>query len=185
MVNPAASTTPIFNERFATYLFAIAVCAFVAWLASRQGVEPGRDLSVAWREIAIAAGLAVNVLILLAVGWEIHAYWWFLRYGGDWKLVHDWSLVHDYRMYAQFTYSAFFMLFGAVLLTLGFWRQGSVSALAGAGAAGGFDRQGFHRRRERVEPGIPDSELPGTRRVAVGGELRVSAGLAESAQGGK
>ncbi|MFZ0689593.1 MAG: DUF2339 domain-containing protein, partial [Acidobacteriaceae bacterium] len=123
MVNPAASTTPIFNERFATYLFAIAVCAFVAWLASRQGVEPGRDLSVAWREIAIAAGLAVNVLILLAVGWEIHAYWWFLRYGGDWKLVHDWSLVHDYRMYAQFTYSAFFMLFGAVLLTLGFWRR--------------------------------------------------------------
>jgi uncharacterized membrane protein len=26
-------------------------------------------------------------------------------------------------MYAQFTYSAFFMLFGAILLTVGFWRR--------------------------------------------------------------
>jgi uncharacterized membrane protein len=26
-------------------------------------------------------------------------------------------------MYAQFTYSAFFMAFGAVLLALGFWRR--------------------------------------------------------------
>jgi uncharacterized membrane protein len=63
----------------------------------------------------------VNVLILLAVGWEIHAYWWFLHwhagFGGDW------TLMHDYRMYAQFSYSAFFMLFGAALLTLGFWRR--------------------------------------------------------------
>jgi uncharacterized membrane protein len=117
MVNPTASTTPIFNERFGTYLFAIAVCAFVAWLASRQDAEPGHNLSVAWPEISIGAGLAVNVLVLLAVGWEIHAYWWFLRYSGDWNLV------HDYRMYAQFTYSAFFMVFGAALLTLGFWRR--------------------------------------------------------------
>ena len=31
--------------------------------------------------------------------------------------------MHDYRMYAQFTYSAFFMLFGAALLGLGFARH--------------------------------------------------------------
>jgi len=117
VVNPPASTTPIFNERFGTYLFAIAICAFVAWLASRGDAAAGHEPTVAWPEIAIAAGLAVNVLILLAVGWEIHSYWWFLRYSGDW------TLMHDYRMYAQFTYSAFFMVFGAALLTLGFWRR--------------------------------------------------------------
>jgi uncharacterized membrane protein len=63
----------------------------------------------------------VNALILLAVGWEIHAYWWNLH----WHLgsTGEWTLMHDYRMYAQFTYSAFFMLFGATLLTLGFWRR--------------------------------------------------------------
>jgi uncharacterized membrane protein len=31
--------------------------------------------------------------------------------------------MHDYRMYAQFTYSAFFMAFGAILLGVGFWRR--------------------------------------------------------------
>jgi uncharacterized membrane protein len=115
-VNPAASTTPIFNERFGTYLFAILVCGLVAWLAVKAQ-EPAGGPENAWPTIAIGAGLAVNVLILLAMGWEIHAYWWFLRYSGDWNLT------HDYRMYAQFTYSAFFMVFGAALLTLGFWRR--------------------------------------------------------------
>jgi uncharacterized membrane protein len=113
-VNPAASLTPVFNERFGTYLFAIAVCGFVTWLAMR---EPGTESTIAWRGIAAGAGLAVNALILLAVGWEIHAYWWYLQWRGDW------TLMHDYGMYAQFTYSAFFMLFGAVLLALGFWRR--------------------------------------------------------------
>ncbi len=113
-VNPAASLTPVFNERFGTYLFAIAVCGFVTWLAMR---EPGPESTIAWKAIAAGAGLAVNALILLAVGWEIHAYWWYLQWRGDW------TLMHDYRMYAQFTYSAFFMLFGAALLALGFWRR--------------------------------------------------------------
>jgi uncharacterized membrane protein len=121
-VNPSASTTPIFNERFGTYLFAIAVCALVAWMAA-HAQEPAGGPENAWPAIAIGSGLAVNVLILLAVGWEIHSYWWYLRYGEDWNLVHDYRMIHDYRMYAQFTYSAFFMLFGATLLTLGFWRR--------------------------------------------------------------
>jgi uncharacterized membrane protein len=110
--------TPIFNERFGTYLFAIAVCAFVAWTAARVAKTDADYFALlAWPTIAICAGLAVNVLILLAVGWEIHAYWWYLQWRGDW------TLLHSYQMYAQFTYSAFFMLFGAALLTLGFWRR--------------------------------------------------------------
>ena len=112
-VNPAASLTPVFNERFGTYLFAIAVCGFVTWLALRN--RSGVGDFVEGR--AAGAGLAVNALILLAVGWEIHAYWWYLQWRGDW------TLMHDYRMYAQFTYSAFFMVFGAALLALGFWRR--------------------------------------------------------------
>jgi len=116
-VNPAASLTPIFNERFGTYLFGIAVSAFVAWIAAQTAREPAPESTIAWAGIAAVAGLAVNVLILLAVGWEIHSYWWYVSWRGDWKLM------HDYRMYAQFTYSAFFMLFGAMLLALGFWRR--------------------------------------------------------------
>lgn len=119
--NSAASTTPIFNERFGTYCVGIAVCAFVAWLAAHATEEPRGLESITWPAIAGASGLGVSGLILLSVAWEIHSYWWSLR----WHLGSsgNWALMHDYRMYAQFTYSAFFMAFGAVLLALGFWRR--------------------------------------------------------------
>lgn len=116
--NPAASTTPIFNERFGTYLVGIAVCAAILWLAMKASrLEGERFVALSWRGIALAAVLCVNVLILLAFGWEIHSYWGSLESRGDW------TLLRDYRMYAQFTYSALFMLFGAVLLAIGFWRR--------------------------------------------------------------
>jgi uncharacterized membrane protein len=52
-----------------------------------------------------------------ALARAIHVYWWQTRYNGDR------SLLHDYRIYAQFTYSASFMVFGALLLLLGFARS--------------------------------------------------------------
>jgi len=67
--------------------------------------------------MAAVAVLIVNALILVAVGWEIHNYWWYIRYSGDWRVM------HEYHMYAQFTYSALFMVFGAIQLALGFWRR--------------------------------------------------------------
>jgi len=115
-VNPPASLTPIFNERFGTYLFAIAVCGLVGWLAA-QAAGGAAEAAISWAGLAGGAALAVNALILLAVGLEIHNYWWALEWRGDW------TLMQNYRMYAQFTYSAFFMLFGAALLTVGFWRR--------------------------------------------------------------
>jgi len=121
VINPAASVTPFFNERFGTYCVGIATCAFVAWVAARVRPEsegfPAFFPAFGWRPIAACSAIAVNVLILLAMGWEIHSYWWYLSYRGDWHPL------HDYQMYAQFTYSAFFMLFGAVLLGIGFWRR--------------------------------------------------------------
>jgi uncharacterized membrane protein len=116
-VNPDASTTPIFNQRFATYAVAIAVFAVVAWIARHAQDEREVPPALHWPTIAAESVLIVNALILLAVGWEIHSFWWYLNWRGDWNLM------HDYRMYSQFTYSAFFMLFGAALLTVGFWRR--------------------------------------------------------------
>ena len=119
VVNPPAATMPVFNQRFATFLFGIAVFAFVAWLALRAESEADSEPPLRWPALAAGAVLVVNGLILLAISWEIHSFWWLLRWHGD---IH---LVHDYQMYAQFTYSAFFMIFGAVLLALGFWRASS------------------------------------------------------------
>lgn len=117
VVNPPASTTLLFNERFGTYCVAIAVFAFVARIAGQAEVQEEARHALRWPAIAAGAALAVNALILLAMSWEIHSYWWSVRWRGNWRLV------HDYRVYAQFTYSALFMIFGAILLGAGFWRR--------------------------------------------------------------
>lgn len=117
-VNPPASTTPFFNQRFAAYCAAIAVFAFTAWLAfieSQAGEDSGSFAT--WRGLAGTALLIVNLLILIAICWEIHSFWWDRHWSYNWRL---WSV---HRIYAQFTYSAFFMAFGAVLLALGFLRR--------------------------------------------------------------
>jgi uncharacterized membrane protein len=118
-LNPQASTTILFNERFGTYLVGVAVFAFTAWLAAQapRRTEHEAHALLDWLTIAGASVLVMNALILIAVGWEVHNFWWYVRYTGNW------SVMREYRMYAQFTYSAEFMLFGALLLALGFWRQ--------------------------------------------------------------
>ena len=118
-INPDASVTPIFNERFGTYCVAIAVCAFVAWRSAKAPPEGEPAQSLTWSGLAVASALAVNALILIAVSLEIHGYWWNLRWHNDW----NWY--NDYRMHAQFTYSTWFMFFGAILLAAGFWRRSS------------------------------------------------------------
>lgn len=114
-INPDASLTPIFNARFATYLIAIAVCAFTAWMAADAKVDASDFF---WPQLAGVAALAVSVLVLIAVGLEIHSYWWYLR----WSRGQDYE---QYRIHAQFSYSAWFMLYGAILLAVGFARRSS------------------------------------------------------------
>jgi uncharacterized membrane protein len=118
-VNPAASTMPIFNQRFGTYCVAIAVFAFPARLAwnSKDQAEP--ESSAPWTALVPVMVLIANALILLAFCLEIDSYWWHLRWRSDMNLF------DAYRMDAQFTYSAFLMLYGAILLGVGFWRYSS------------------------------------------------------------
>jgi uncharacterized membrane protein len=117
IVNPPASTTPFLNERFESYLAAIAALALAAWIALKSKDEEEAEPVASWTTIAAGAMLAVNVLILVAIGWEIHSYWWVLRWAGD---PNQWDA---YKMSAQFTYSLWFMVFGAILLGIGFWRR--------------------------------------------------------------
>jgi len=116
-VNPPAATRPFLNERFGTYCVAIAVFAFVAWLAKHTRDEEDPTAVISWPSLAAAGVLAVNALALLAISLEIHSFWWFLSWRGDNHLL------QNYEMYAQFTYSAFFMLYGAALLAVGFLRR--------------------------------------------------------------
>jgi uncharacterized membrane protein len=119
LIDPRASLTPLLNQRFATYCVAIAVfVAITLWARGLPDDEDGDRLpALQWHVLAASSALLVNGVILLAVSREIHCFWWSLRWRGN-----DMTM-RDYRMYAQFTYSAFFMLFGSVLLLLGFARK--------------------------------------------------------------
>jgi uncharacterized membrane protein len=66
------------------------------------------------KSLDLVTGIA---FLAFAVGRAIHHYWWHVRYNGDR------TLINDYSIYAQFTYSACFMLFGAALLLIGFARR--------------------------------------------------------------
>jgi uncharacterized membrane protein len=118
-VNPPASRTPLFNQRFGTYLVAIAVCVFVGWIARGARGQQREETGPIWGPWIAASVLAVNALILIAISLEIHSYWSSLGWNRDWRLL------HEHHMYEQFSYSAFFMIFGAILLGIGFWLRSS------------------------------------------------------------
>lgn len=116
-INPYAVLAPVFNPRFATYLFAVAVFGFTAWLAHRSSRGEASDFDRAWPTVAATSALIVNCLILIAISLEIHTFWW------DHERPVGFAQIVQYRIYSQFTYSAFFMTFGAILLALGFSRH--------------------------------------------------------------
>jgi len=117
-LNPAASETVIVNARFATYLAGIAAFAASAWIAATASASDGENENFAWLYIAGGSVIAVNALIMIAVCLEIHSYWW-----SHFPADRQWHDFLDRRMYAQFTYSAWSMLFGALLLAVGFWKK--------------------------------------------------------------
>jgi uncharacterized membrane protein len=119
-LNPAASDTVFLNARFATYLVGIAAFACSAWGAVKAASLAQTGEKFAWSYIAGGSMIAVNVLIMIAVCLEIHSYWWPHASAGQLS-----GAVVERRMYAHFTYSAWSMLFGAILLAIGFWKQSS------------------------------------------------------------
>ncbi len=116
-VNPTASATPIFNQRFGTYCVAIAVFAFIAWLATHAREKSEPESAQTWPMIAAGAALTMNALVLIAISLEIDSFWSTRHFMGDWRAF------EQHRIYAEFSYSAWFMLFGAILLGVGFGRR--------------------------------------------------------------
>jgi hypothetical protein len=127
-------STVVLNARFATFLVAIASMAATAWLARKamaetagqhagqHAVEGGREdmlswLPISWRSIELVSAPLANLLVLLAVGFEIDTYWWSGPRPASARAF------ADRQMYTQFTYSAWALFFGAVLLAAGFWRR--------------------------------------------------------------
>jgi uncharacterized membrane protein len=112
-------TRPIFNARMATYAVAIAVLGAVAWYGSRRKDE-------AARAVAGIAVVALNLLALIALSREVADYYSRKMTGilpqRQWDPV-AWTDWHHLKIARDFTYSALWMAYGAMLMVVGFWRR--------------------------------------------------------------
>jgi uncharacterized membrane protein len=107
-------TRLVFNYRFLTYIVAIAVLGLIA---SWQGK------SVNHRTFAALAVIGINILFLWAGSLEISDF--YLRRGSEItnNFPQNFGLFQNLALARDFTYSAFFMAYGGVLMALGFWKR--------------------------------------------------------------
>jgi uncharacterized membrane protein len=110
----------LFNSRMAVHALAIAVLAFVAWYGFRRE-ERGA------RQIASACIIGLNLLAVIALSREVSDY--YLRAitvlqpaPGQW-LPGEWARTRSLQIARDFTYSALWMSYGALLIFVGFWRR--------------------------------------------------------------
>lgn len=108
---------PIFNTRMVVYGVAIAALAFVAY----QSVQRDDDAGKITGAIAV---VAMNGLALVALSREVSNY-----YNQQVAAIRPtvwrpevWSKMRSLSIARDFTYSALWMAYGALLMTIGFWR---------------------------------------------------------------
>jgi uncharacterized membrane protein len=114
------STRLIFNARMATHALAIAVLAAVAWYASKRGDDTGRTA-------AAVSIIALNLLALIALSREVADYYAQRMLSlqarqGPWNPT-ALSNLRAVQITRDFTYSALWMSYGALLMIVGFWRR--------------------------------------------------------------
>ena len=114
--------TLLLNSRMATYLLAMAVLALLAWFSLKHEGEFDRQL-------AAVAVLAVSALALVGLSREIGDYYARQMYPnpngvGRWTpMITNAANQHRLRIAEDFTYSALWMAYGALLMAIGFWRK--------------------------------------------------------------
>jgi uncharacterized membrane protein len=120
LIDNFSTTQLLFNMRMATYTVAVVVLGAVAWYAARRTDEAGKM-------VAAVAVVALNVLALIALTHEVSDYYarqmaavqpgrrqWNPADFGEWRHV---------QIERDFTYSALWMAYGAMLMVVGFLRR--------------------------------------------------------------
>jgi len=107
----------LFNTRLASYAVGIAVLGFAAY-------ECGRRKDENWQTVAAVAAVALNVLALRALSLEVADYYAQRMPSGSemWRpagLMRRRALL----IARDFTYSALWMAYGGMLMTIGFWLR--------------------------------------------------------------
>jgi uncharacterized membrane protein len=105
------SHPPFFNADFAMALIALAILATVAWITLRIALDEKAVLL--WAQLSGASVIAVNLIAILTGVREIEA------------LLPLTAANPDSELQRALAVSAFLMIYGAVLLAVGFWRRTS------------------------------------------------------------
>jgi uncharacterized membrane protein len=114
------TTQLVFNMRMATYAVAVVVLGAVAWYAAKRDDEPART-------VASVAVVALNVLALIALTREVADYYSrqvaSLRPTLPNQRRVEYIDLHRNDIERDFTYSAIWMAYGAMLMVIGFVRR--------------------------------------------------------------
>lgn len=116
MIDNFYTTQLIFNLRMLTYAVAVAVLGGVAWYAAKRDDEAGRT-------VAAVSVVALNALAIIALSREVADY--YSRQIVDIRPSRL-TVAYDFRSNAiqrDFTYSALWMAYGAMLMIVGFVRR--------------------------------------------------------------
>ena len=113
------STTLLFNARMAVHAVAIAVLGMIARYGLRRGDERGT-------QAARIASVALNALALIALSREVGDYYaqQLSRHPrlAAWA-AGDFVTDRELLISRDFTYSALWMAYGAMLMAIGFWKR--------------------------------------------------------------
>src|SRR5205807_4174179 len=114
------STRLFFNARVAVHALAIAVLALVAWYGYQRDDD---DV----RKVAAACIIALNLLTVIALTREVSDYYQraitALLPPRSLTLPREWSHTRNLQIARDFTYSALWMYYGALLMFVGFWKR--------------------------------------------------------------
>jgi uncharacterized membrane protein len=118
-----STTQLLLNMRIATYAVAVAVLGAVAWFASKRDDDAARSVSA-------VAVIALNALALIALSREVADYYARqLTAHGQFPRIrnsvysYNYADLHRIEAERDFTYSALWMAYGAMLMAVGFLRR--------------------------------------------------------------
>jgi len=114
------TTQLLFNMRMATYVVAVAVLGAVAWYAGQRDDEAGHA-------VAAISLVALNALALIALSREVADYYARQMAAFRPTALRQWKAayndIHRIEIERDFTYSALWMAYGAMLMVVGFLRR--------------------------------------------------------------
>ncbi|MGO9084468.1 MAG: DUF2339 domain-containing protein [Candidatus Sulfotelmatobacter sp.] len=125
LIDNFQTTQLLFNMRMATHAVAVVVLGAVAWYASKREDDSGRT-------VAAVALVALNVLALIALSREVADYYarQMAAYrpvrpitGSPARYHYYYYDLHRIDIERDFTYSALWMAYGAMLMVVGFLRR--------------------------------------------------------------